>query len=246
MIASSKNNKPLSRKSQLMKALLCAGFFILFFGVTANFAYADSVTPNAQQLQAMYHVTIMAKPDTNDMIGQVSKGAILQAIASEAIACDKSNWYEVTLDGTTGWVDGCMVQVYQPPVPAPTPVLANLGETGSAAAATQSSSSEAQDTDNTQDTTSGTQLVALYNIVNVRSGPARATRKLAKWIWEIQSMRWPKAMAGTRLLFRAIQAGLPDGWCRRFSRRHLPPGDWCPASSALQSAFWGRHTLRWK
>jgi cell wall-associated NlpC family hydrolase len=159
----SNNSAIHSARRWWLKALLCGGMLGLTFGITAHFAYADTIISNNLQLQTLYNsASIMSQPGTDDKIGQVGKGSILQAIAK-----DSNNWYEVSLDGVTGWVGGWLVQVYQPPIPrSSAPVTAGSGATDVAANNTQGASDGMQTAvDN------GLQLQVLGSTVNVRSGP---------------------------------------------------------------------------
>lgn len=96
-------------------------FFI--FGLTGNFAYANSVTASGTQAAVGAGNTVAVKlqveretvnvrsgPATNDRaIGQLHMGDIVQEKVKSA-----NNWYEIDFQGKTGWVAGWLVQVYRP------------------------------------------------------------------------------------------------------------------------------------
>jgi cell wall-associated NlpC family hydrolase len=100
----------------------------IFFGATANFAYANSVTVSGgQQATASVgqaanggNIQISVASDTLNVrsgpgtgyepIGQLHLGATVQAKTHS-----DGNWYQINFHGKTGWVAGWLVQVYQPP-----------------------------------------------------------------------------------------------------------------------------------
>ena len=105
---------------------LCLVLGVIFFGATANLAYADNVTVGGASVQqAVYAgnvqlwvaydtVNVRSGPGTsNQKIGQVHLGEIVQAEAKS-----DDNWYQIDFHGETGWVAGWLVQVYQPPADA--------------------------------------------------------------------------------------------------------------------------------
>ena len=96
-------------KPSLYPFLLSLFLVCFIFGVADNFAYADSVTADNTQLQALCStVNVRSGPSTGDQaIGQIGLGDTVQAIAKSG------DWYQIDFSGGTGWVAGWLVQADQ-------------------------------------------------------------------------------------------------------------------------------------